>query len=76
MIWYDYKLSSGMARKSFKTMGIILALDRSEVEILICYNPLLEDDQVMIEQDEEIIKQKLMKITISRRKRMKNIKRK
>ena len=35
-----------MASKSFKTVWITLVLDRSEDEMFICYNPLLEDKQV------------------------------
>ena len=49
-IWYDDKLSSEMVSKSFKTKGITLALYWRENKVFIGHNPLIEDDQVMIEQ--------------------------
>ena len=42
-----------MLNNSFKTVGIILALDGSEDKMFIGHNSLLEDDQVMIEQVEQ-----------------------
>ena len=51
-IWYDDKLTFEMDRKSFKTAGITLELDRNEEKMFICHNQLLEDDQVMVEQVE------------------------
>ena len=52
-IWYDDKLSSEMIRKSFKTVGITLALDRNEDKMHKDHNPLLDDDQVMDDQVEQ-----------------------
>ena len=49
-IWYDDKLSSEMISKSFKTEGITLTQDGSGDKMFISHNPLLEDDQVMVEQ--------------------------
>ena len=49
-IWYDDKLTYEVIRKSFKTVGITMTLDGSEDEMFISRNPLLKDDQVMIEQ--------------------------
>ena len=76
-IWYDDKLTSEMVRKSFKTTWITLELDGNEVKMFIGHNSLLKDDQVMVEQveqpadkqDEGMKMQKLMIITITRRKR-------
>ena len=39
-----------MVSKSFKTAGITLTLDGSEDKMFICHNPLLEVDQVVVEQ--------------------------
>ena len=52
-IWYDDRLCSEVVRKLFKTTGITLTLDGSEDEMLICHNPLLEDDHVLVEQVEQ-----------------------
>ena len=43
-------MSSEKISKSFKTVGITLVLDGSKDEFFICHNPLLEDDQFMVEQ--------------------------
>ena len=40
-VWYDDKLSSEIISKSFKAMGISLALDGSEDEMFIGHNQLL-----------------------------------
>ena len=53
-ILYDNKLSSIMINKSFKTTGIILELDGSEDGLFIGHNPLLEDDQVTVEQIKQL----------------------
>ena len=42
-----------MVRKPFKTAGITLALDGSEVKILIGHYPILKEYQVMAEQIEQ-----------------------
>ena len=44
---------SEIISKSLKTEGITLALDRSEDEMSISHNQLLNDDQVMVEQVEQ-----------------------
>ena len=50
----DDKLSSEIVNKSFKTVGIILELDGSDEEMLICHYLLLKDNELMAEQDEEM----------------------
>ena len=42
-----------MVSKPFKTAGNTLTLDGIEEEMFIGHNPLLEDDQVMVEQVEK-----------------------
>ena len=46
---------SEIISKSLKTSGIILVLDRSEDEMSISHNQLLNDDQIMIEQVQQSV---------------------
>ena len=46
---------SEIISKSLKTEGITLALDRSEDEMSISHNQLLNDDQVMVEKVEQSV---------------------
>ena len=76
-IWYDVKLSSEMISKPLKTDGITMILDENEKKMLIGHNHLLEDYNAIVEQveqpadeqDEGIKEQKLMIITITRKKK-------
>ena len=52
-IWHGNKLPSEMISKSFKIAEITLALDGIEDKMCIGYNPLLEDEQVIVEQVEQ-----------------------
>ena len=51
-VWYDDKLPDGFISKSLKIAGITLSLDRSEDEIFIGHDQLLNDDQVKVGQVE------------------------
>ena len=56
-VLYYGKLTSEIISKSFKRAGITLVLDRSQDEMFIGLNQLLNDYQVIVEQVDQLVKE-------------------